>query len=173
MSITGLWAVSESEGVTSALWEHLPRVSQGNGALGHKLDKVYRELMVDYDIVLFMGADSPHINIDDLYQSINKFSQSKNEFLMGKTEDGGFYLFGGKETISPEIWKGTTYSTEQTAQELSKSLENIGSVSYIDKSFDIDTYDDFKVLKSVDSSHLLKEQKELINWVKSVLSEVN
>ena len=171
--ITGLdlyWAIAEEQGLTSELWKGFSKISQGEGDLGMRLSKVYSELIDKYDAVFFMGADSPHLSCIYIVQSIRSFlDNKKNNFLMGKTSDGGYYFFGGKISLPNLVWLNIRYSTIHTASDFTVNLIPNGEIFYINDSFDIDEKDDFNNYLSQDFSsiELSSEQKKLISWIKA------
>ena len=169
-SLDCFWAVAEEQGLTSEYWKDFPMVYQGEGDLGMRLNKVYSELIKDYDAVLFMGADSPHLSHLYIDEMINYFLENKeNDFLLGNTSDGGYYFFGGKKPLSNEVWLNVRYSSIHTALDFSANLIPNGDIFYIKESFDIDEKNDLKKYLSnkFSTDGLLEEQVNLINFIKS------
>jgi glycosyltransferase A (GT-A) superfamily protein (DUF2064 family) len=168
-TIEGYWAIAEKNGFESNSWLGLNNIYQGPGNLGTKLDKVYSELIKDFDIVLFMGSDSPQLESINVNNLIEEFVECKSDFLIGKAIDGGFYLFGGKVEIEKELWTSVQYSSEFTCAQLIENLERKGQISLIEENFDIDTFEDLLLLTKVNKERLSLEQKSLIYWVNEIL----
>lgn len=161
------WAVAEEAGLSHPLWNEFAVLSQGAGALGERLCFVYEELMKKNKIAFFMGADSPHLAYEKIARDILSFEKSKGEdFLLGETEDGGFYLFGGKKKISKKIWNAIDYSSENTFSQLSFELKKKGKIKLLEKSFDIDEACDLKNYKKLlgKKEHFLPEQEKIFKW---------
>lgn len=160
------WAIAEEESLNNEIWHDFRKIYQGSGDLGDRLGNVYKELKNQFDFVCFMGADSPHVLVKNLETGINKLQQGpKEKFVVGNTEDGGFYFFGGSLKIKKELWKSIKYSTNTTSSELCEKLTEFGFVEYISKSFDIDELTDLKKYKDIDlkSEELLERSLFLVD----------
>ncbi|MGE3534905.1 MAG: DUF2064 domain-containing protein [Parachlamydiales bacterium] len=162
------WAVAEPEGLPSRRWDAFPALSQGAGGLGARLNFVYQELLRKHHYVCFIGADSPHLGVEDLKAGVLLTARNLREkFVLGETLDGGFYFFGGSIPVSSSSWLGVEYSTDQTADQLITKLSAFGGIEHIRKDFDVDTASDLEryATMSVANSKFLPEQKNLIRWV--------
>ena len=163
-----VWAIAEEEGLKSEYWREFKQTSQGEGDLGKRLNKVYSNLIKNYDLVIFMGADSPHLSSVDIGKDINRFLEDKNrKFMLGNTRDGGYYLFAGKIPLLDSIWLNVRYSSIYTALDFSSNLKSFGEIFMINESFDIDEKIDLSMYCSPNFSTegLLQEQIEFIQWV--------
>ena len=163
-----VWAVAESEALGMDRWNTFKNVSQGSGGLGERLSYVYDQLKAQYQYVSFIGADSPHILPKDLIQALSftKLGIAKKEFVIGETDDGGFYFFGGSQNIGREVWLNVEYSSDKTASQLKDRLSAYGSTKKIPTTFDVDVVEDLRRLS--DQMVELPEQKALIKWARSV-----
>lgn len=162
------WAVSEAEALEHALWSSFSTIAQGDGGLGERLDHIYKTLLNKHDKVFLIGADLPHLPYSALLQADQQLESDK-DFVMGKTEDGGFYLLGGKKSISKEIWTSVTYSSDQTAGQLENLLKG-SHLSYLPVEFDVDYEEDLRKIASTQfKTNLLPEQHTVISWVKNFL----
>jgi glycosyltransferase A (GT-A) superfamily protein (DUF2064 family) len=164
-TIEAYWAVAEPEQLVHPLWDSFKTISQGTGDLGQRLDTVYKELQTKHDSVFLIGADLPHLDYE-IILSAHKLINLSSQYVLGQTEDGGFYLFGGKKEIESISWNSVAYSTEHTSRDLIKCLGK-SSFSFLDENFDIDYYKDLKKLSSYSRENLLADQKTIINWAKS------
>ena len=164
-----IWAVAEKGASEHPLWQKFHKVYQGEGELGQRLACVHDQLFENFDVVYFMGADSPHLSANFLLHCVNNFChKSSASFQIGEAEDGGFYLLGMKKKISLSIWSSITYSAHSTANELREKIISLGEIEHIEKNFDVDTIDDLVKYKNeywsiVDAT---REQNELIQWVR-------
>lgn len=167
--INAYWAVSEPEALNHPLWNSLYTLSQESGSLGERLDHVYKTLLKQHPQVHLIGADLPHLPYETLLQAETQLLSAK-DFVMGKTEDGGFYLFGGKREISHQTWTSVTYSTEKTALEL-EALLGVQNFTYLPVEFDVDYEEDLKKISSTTFKHkLLPAQLNVLSWIKELLS---
>ncbi len=141
------WAVAEKNAMQNKLWRGFSKISQGSGSLGERLSLVYQELIRKHDFVLLIGADCPHLESQDLLRAAQALQDSK-KYVIGKTKDGGFYLFGAGFEISKKIWTSVPYSQGNTALCLEKNLKGLAHVFYLPQRFDIDTAEDLEKLYS-------------------------
>lgn len=168
--IEPIWALAESESLHHPLWEKLDRIYQGEGDLGQRLSCIHDQLFNRFDIVYFIGADSPHLSVTFLKNSILDFSQERSSsFQLGEALDGGFYLLGMKSKIPSRVWTSITYSSDTTSKQLKEKILNIGAIAEIKKEFDVDIYEDLLHYKEnnfeiIDATN---EQIELIKWLKT------
>lgn len=163
------WAVAEEQGLKSEYWSHSKKIYQGVGDLGMRLHKVYSELNEEYDAVFFMGADSPHLSSVYISEKVRYFMNTKSsDFLLGSTIDGGYYFFGGKSQLASSAWLNVRYSSLETSSDFSKNLIANGTLVSINESFDIDEKLDLAHYSSKEffTQDLVKEQMDLINWVR-------
>lgn len=166
-AVTPYWAVAEASGLKNPAWKDFDRVSQGDGGLGHRLSRVYNELMGQHRGVLFLGADSPQLTLELLDRALQLLTGSER-FVLGPAEDGGFYLFAGNRPVEESVWTGVPYGDWQTCELLSKGLSAIAPVKKLPPLFDVDTQDDLIRLRKLLGSRkdLLPEQKNLYTWLK-------
>ncbi|MCB0422697.1 MAG: glycosyltransferase [Bdellovibrionales bacterium] len=145
--ITGLdtfWAVAEKSGLGHSLWRnHSTLLQQGHG-LGERLHHIYEPLKKEYDVVYFIGADSPQLTVSHLRDAEACLMNSESDFVFGPTPDGGFYLFGGQRPLPNSVWTDVTYSAETTLDEISTLVKAFGKVGFLQSEYDIDLVEDLK-----------------------------
>lgn len=162
------WAVAEVEGLEKDLWNDFETIPQGDGTLGDRLSFVYDQMLNIHHSVCFIGADSPHLDYLEISNYISTLRKSSpQKFLLGETYDGGFYFFGGSQSIPKEIWTAVHYSTETTCHELCEDLNQVGFIELLSENFDIDRVEDFDNYKknNFGMNDLLPEQRDLLRWV--------
>ena len=162
------WAVAEPDGLDHRLWRGFARVAQGGGGLGERLAHVYDELIGRHPFVLFLGADSPQISPGILLEAIDTLADAVGRSLvLGRSHDGGFYLFGGSESLSPDVWCDVPYSQSDTAEELAERLRRIAPVAELPKLCDVDCAEDLALLREElwRLSPILPEQARVLEWV--------
>lgn len=168
------WAVAESEGLDAPRWSRFARIDQGTGGLGSRLHNVYRQLLKRHAFVLLIGADSPQMSVEVLRTSCEALSKSRPPdqtiFILGRTDDGGYYLFGGNRPLPRDVWESVDYSVETTAEEFARGLAPLGEIQELPISFDVDIIEDLRRLAELDDTcaTLLPEQRRVITWAKSV-----
>ena len=141
------WAVTEKKGLTQARWASFPALFQGKGGLGQRIHCIYSLLIRKYNFVLLMGSDSPHLPLEHYTKTYNHLLH--NDFVIGPTEDGGFYLLGGRRPIPSHIWLSTPYSVNTTYEALVQQIKKLGTVKALPPLFDIDTVRELKKLAQI------------------------
>lgn len=160
------WAVAESEGMDDPLWGRFRKIEQGSGSLGERLDRVYRKLQGEHRFVLFLGGDSPQISSHLLSQAVHSL-QTHQDFVLGPSLDGGYYLFGGRKPLSPQEWTAVPYSTDRTGEVFRKILQSQGSLEVLPSLRDVDEQTDLTgLLEDLQkATALTPEQKTLQAWL--------
>ncbi|MDD0851708.1 hypothetical protein HBN50_01320 [Halobacteriovorax sp. GB3] len=162
-----VWAVEEKEGLKSEFWGDYPVLFQGDGGLGDKLDRVYKKLSAEFDAVFMMMPNTAQIGPEVLEFDILNFLTSDYDYLLGKTDQGGFYLFGGAKAVPFSTWINVPYNCSITFDELDQGLSKNGKVLHISESFGILERDDLENFKSVDTDGFLESQEKLHELVVS------
>lgn len=175
--LTPYWAIAEAEGISSPYWSAFSQILQGEGGLGTRLHNVYSQLLPQHSFVLLVGADSPQMPLEILVSATQSFLAQKceqaTEFLLGRTDDGGYYLFGGNQPIPRETWESVPYSASTTAEEFARRLAPQGKIKELPKLFDVDTLEDLIRLSQLDDSEadLLEAQRRVIAWARDAVRQ--
>lgn len=171
LDLKAYWAVAEESGLQHPIWSGLGRIGQGTGGLGTRLHTVYSELRQRHREVLLIGADSPQLTVAGLRSAIaalqpHQIEDAASDFVLGRTMDGGYYLFGGRVPVSQEIWESVSYSVETTAREFASLLRPIGSIHELPVLCDVDTADDLQRIGQLSRSdpELLPKQVHVLEW---------
>ena len=137
---TPVFAVAEKEALDSKLWQGFQVLWQGEGSLGDRLSHVYAKEFCFGDEVFFIGGDCPQFTESDLIEASKGLKS--NSFVLGPTEDGGYWLFGGKEEVSEQIWTNVEYSVDSTFSQFKTLLLAKAPVVEIKKYSDVDFGED-------------------------------
>lgn len=171
LGLNPYWAVAEQNGLGHAMWSGLDQIAQGTGELGTRLHTVYSELRQRHQKVLLIGADSPQLTVAGLRSAVaalypSRIDDSGSDFVLGRTTDGGYYLFGGGRPVPQEIWEAVPYSVESTADEFTRLLKPLGSIHELPALCDVDTVADLERLGQLRDQDLdlLPEQVRVIEW---------
>ena len=109
------------EGRKSRVWPpELMRISQGMSDLGERILKICDSFRVGP--VCIIGSDIPDVstkNIDRAFKVL-----MRNEFVLGPTLDGGFWLFGARKIrkISKNTFKKVRWSSIYAYEDTIKTL---------------------------------------------------
>lgn len=132
------WAVAEHDALNEACWSDAPTLWQGDGGLGARLHRVYATLQTRHDRVLLVGADAPQITPALLGVALAALDDPATPFVLGRAEDGGFWLFGGRVPIAESVWHGVRYSCADTAKQLRDGLAPCGGIAILTRLNDVD-----------------------------------
>ncbi len=165
------WAVAEPEAVHDPLWRGFPVISQGEGGLGHRLDRVYRLLRQRHRAVVFLGADSPQIQASHVRQAYHLLSSDQHATVIGPSSDGGFYLCGGNVELKSSAWTDVAYGTDQAAGQWCANVEPTARAFRLETLFDVDYFEGLIQLKAAlsgNTRHLTAAQRRLLEWLMKV-----
>lgn len=160
------WAVSEAGAIGDPLWARLERLYTGPGSLGERQDHIYRTLRQAHERVILIGADCPQLMPATILRAIQEL-QRRNGFVLGPSDDGGYYLFGGARDVPSEAWTSVTYSEATTARDLSVRIAQLGPLARLESSFDVDTGDDLRRLAAMAPRLVRPAQKTLARWLEA------
>ncbi len=155
------FGVEEKEGLNSSYWGDIPTLYQGDGGLGDKLDKLYKELLKNHDAVFLMIPNTAQMAPNILEFDLLNFLTSDYDYLLGKRDKGDFYLFGGSRPVPFSAWIDVPYNCAITFNELNRSLSSHGSVLHISESYGILEKEDLQKFCHIDEMDLLVSQKKL------------
>ncbi|MDV7143636.1 TIGR04282 family arsenosugar biosynthesis glycosyltransferase [Tropicimonas sp. TH_r6] len=136
----------DREGRASRIWPpHLPRLPQGTGDLGHRMERVFRT--APPGPVLIIGADIPGVtsrHIDTAFRALGT-----HEAVLGPAPDGGYWLIGLKRSrpVPPALFENVRWSTPHAMEDTLRSLGPV-RVAVTDVLHDIDTVADLDRLRS-------------------------
>lgn len=118
------WALAEPESVGSQVWPIFGHLYQGEGALGVRMGAIYRRLRQSYRGVILIGTDAPQIDSLQLANAAAWLSGSGEKFVLGRADDGGFWLFGGNAEVEDAAWTRPEYSRTDTAERFVDAIGN-------------------------------------------------
>lgn len=132
------WAVAEASAMTGNAWLDLPRLSQGQGSLGQRMDSVYRQLCTRHRFALLVGADTPQISASSLLRATHWLAADEHRLVIGRAADGGFWLFGGNVALPSPAWSRPAYSSASTANEFIAAMSPYGAWLELESRTDVD-----------------------------------
>ena len=150
------YSISERDGVGNELWEHLIISIRKRERSEKRFQKTYSELLSDHDAVILLGGDLPHIDTAQLEKALSLIREGSD--VIGPAADGGFYLFGSSKKISNDVWESITYSSDQTYNEILEKFSFLCDFEILEKSFDIDEYEDLLKLSYYKNANLTPGQ---------------
>lgn len=157
------WAVGEDDGLSDPLWQDFSQLHTGLGNLGDRQCHIYETLLKNHQRVLLIGADIPQISVSILQAA--RSALDDNDFVLGPSTDGGYYLFGGKTSLPRNVWTDVPWSTAQTMQKLEDGLSS--KAAHLASLTDMDTESDLMAFKEEVESPLSSEQENILNWIEA------
>ncbi|HHP7232685.1 MAG TPA: TIGR04282 family arsenosugar biosynthesis glycosyltransferase [Xenococcaceae cyanobacterium] len=123
------------------LGQDLNYYPQVTGDLGNKMQSAFSQAFEDGATqVITIGTDCPDLNYMLIDQAFNSFL--KHDLVLGKAEDGGYYLIGLKRLI-PELFHNINWGTNQVlaqTQTIANSLHL--NIAYLPTLRDVDRPED-------------------------------
>ncbi len=166
-SLTAYWAVAESSAMDTDDWADLPHIAQGEGGLGDRMANVYAAILNQHGSAILIGADAPQITVNHLLQARQWLMTEQTRYVIGRADDGGFWLFGGNSPIDRKVWRKPQYSHHDTAVRFIQAIGNQGQWLELSGLRDIDTAEDIvHVLADLQAlSDPTTEQRQLTEWL--------
>ncbi len=161
------WAVAEVAAMHSDAWIDLPHLSQGAGSLGLRMAQVYRRLRLRHHGAILIGADTPQLVPEALARAAHWLASIESRLVIGRAEDGGFWLFGGNVALPDRAWLMPRYSTADTADQFVAAMQDFGHWLQLETLRDIDTATDLPDVHA----HLSRlaaptqAQRRLLDWL--------
>jgi len=118
----------------------------------------------DSNAVVMIGTDSPTVPAEFIERAF-VFLETKADAVLGKTEDGGFYLIGLRKS-DKKIFENVEWSSPKTFEQTKRNIEILNlSLSEIPVWFDVDTPEDLKKLKKdlLKNSQLAPKTAQFLN----------
>ena len=115
-------------------------IQKGN-TLGEKMNNAFEKgFEIGYHKIIILGSDLPDLNCDLIQNAFTKLTL--NDYVIGPSEDGGYYLLGMKK-LNSTLFKNKKWSTNSVYIDTLKDIKGC-DVGLLAKLNDIDTFEDFK-----------------------------
>jgi uncharacterized protein len=161
-ALDAYWAVAEEEALANAMWSRFRVTPQGKGDLGDRLARVYTTLLDEYPFVLLLGADAPLLSAELIAEAAEALRRNDVTYVISRSADGGYSLFGGRAAIPRELWRSVPYSSAETAVVFVEALQQYGEVLELPCVDDVDTLADLATLTAVAAGRLLLPQQAAV-----------
>jgi len=143
------WAVAEAgtdHAAPSDPWRTLPRLAQGDGGLGERMAQVYATLRARHGAALLIGTDLPQLSMPALADAVDALVHAKADLVLGPSEDGGFWLVGGRVDLPLAAWTAPRYSTPDARSDFLAALPKGLHIHQLDAAHDLDEPGDLAVV---------------------------
>lgn len=139
-------------------------VTQSGGDLGDRLDYFCKQQFArGHQRLVIIGADCPQIPAEHIAQSF--LALQDHDVVLGKTEDGGYYLIGLRRALP--IFDPIDWGSSQVFQQTIALVQTAGASLYeLRSERDIDNYEDLdwllEHLESFPAGHFSTELRQKI-----------
>ena len=117
---------------------------QKGDKLGEKMNNAFKKgFEIGYQKIIIIGSDLPDLNSDLIKNAF--FKLTLNDYVIGPSEDGGYYLLGMKK-LNSTLFKNKKWSANSVFNDTLKDIEN-SEIGMLPKLNDIDTFEDLKKSK--------------------------
>ncbi len=123
-------------------------VLQGEGDLGARMERVLGEALVDHDVAIALGTDSPSVPAAFVARAIARLERvSTPTVALGPTPDGGYWLFGATR-MREGLLRGVRWSARETLADTERALRDAAfEILHVDPWFDVDEEGDLEALR--------------------------
>lgn len=167
------WAIAESAALHGGLWTDFAGLLQGDGGLGERMSSVHAGLLQQNAGALLLGADTPQLSSASLLQASNWLAADTPRIVIGRAQDGGFWLFGSNRAIPAQCWTAVEYSTPNTARDFLAQVAPYGACLELEQLSDVDHYQDFEAAQQQLAAlpQRTEVQQRLLTWMREVLTQ--
>lgn len=116
-------------------------IEQRGENLGKRMEHAFTDAIIEgYRRVVIMGSDSPTLPPDFIVEAFSKLT--RDDLVIGPTEDGGYYLVGVSDNIPP-LFDGIAWGTNRVFDETLKRVKYLKlRFSLLPVWYDIDVPED-------------------------------
>lgn len=120
--------------------------------------------------VVMIGTDSPTVPADFIEQAF-EFLETNSDVVLGKTEDGGFYLIGLR-VLRRELFAAVEWSSSKTFDQVRRNVLNLElHLREVPAWYDVDEPADLMQLKQelATNENAVRRARQTYEWVRSNL----
>ena len=114
--------------------------------------------------MVLVGIDIPQLDLTLISEAFNHLV--KSDFVLGPSQDGGFYLFGSRRKIPKWIWSETPWSTSDTSEKFIKLLNQ--EPVYLRTLTDVDNFSDLKASIEEMPRDMSVAQEKIVGWIRTI-----
>lgn len=130
----------------NGLWNEkcFKKFIQKGDTLGEKMNNAFEKgFEIGYQKIIILGSDLPDLDNDLIKNAFSKLTL--NDYVIGPSEDGGYYLLGMKK-LNSALFKNKKWSTNSVFVDTLKDVKD-SKIGLLPKLNDIDTFEDLKKSK--------------------------
>lgn len=117
-------------------------------------------------VAVMIGTDSPTFPADFIEQAF-EFLETNSDAVLGKTEDGGFYLIGLRN-LDARIFERVQWSSPKTFEQVRRNIMNLNRhLREVPGWYDIDEPKDLEQLKNefLNSKNAQRRAPQTFQWI--------
>lgn len=165
--IIAFFPPSEKAKLAEILPEEKNFIEQTGKDLGERMFNAFEfAFSQKTDAVVMIGTDSPTFPADFIEQAF-EFLELETDAVLGKTEDGGFYLIGLR-VLPQEIFENVAWSSAQTFEQVYRNISNLNlHLREVPSWYDVDETQDFERLKKElrQSANAGRRAPQTFEWI--------
>ncbi len=118
-------------------------IPQRGASLGEREANVFADLLqAGYERMVIVGGDIPTLPLAHLDSAFALFADSRNDVVIGPSEDGGYYLLGTRR-LHPTLFENINWSTPTVFAETLAQAQGAGlQIALVPAWYDVDERDD-------------------------------
>ena len=139
----------EKEMLETILPQNLIWVRQTGTDLGERMHNALRfAFEQNFSPLVVVGTDSPTLPSEFIENAIEILSGDRADAVLGKTEDGGYYLIGLNQP-DWRIFKNVRWSSPETFSQTAQNIKDLNlRLATLPVWYDVDTPEDLRRLKT-------------------------
>jgi uncharacterized protein len=120
---------------------------QRGDSLGAREANVFADLLeMGFSRVVLIGGDIPTLPLSHLQEAFSLLADSRNDVVLGPSEDGGYYLIGAR-ALHPCLFENIAWSTATVlAETLAQARHHGLNVAQVPVWYDVDSEGDLRGL---------------------------
>jgi uncharacterized protein len=146
-------------------------IEQTGSGLGERMFNAFKFAFEQKsDSIVMIGTDSPTVPADFIEQAF-EFLELESDAVLGKTEDGGFYLIGLRKLVK-EIFENVEWSSPETFEQVFENIHNLNlHLRETPGWYDVDTKADLEKLREefLHNENARRRAPKTFDWVKQHL----
>jgi hypothetical protein len=122
---------------------------------------------------VMLGTDSPTFPVDFIEQAF-ELLETNSDAVLGKTEDGGFYLIGLQRKPDAKIFEGVQWSSAKTFEQVRQNILNLNwHLREVPSWYDIDEPQDLAQLKNefLHNKNAPRRAPQTFEWMTKNINE--
>ncbi|HEY0048140.1 MAG TPA: TIGR04282 family arsenosugar biosynthesis glycosyltransferase [Pyrinomonadaceae bacterium] len=142
-------------------------VEQKGDNLGEKMFSAFRFAFArKTEALVMIGTDSPTFPADFIKQAF-ELLETDSDAVLGKTEDGGFYLLGLRK-LDEKIFEAVEWSSPKAFEQVRQNIMNLSwRLSEVPRWYDIDEAKDLEQLKNefLNNKNAPRRAPQTFEWI--------